>query len=148
MKGGFEEVSLWRRRTGVGADVGAVLGKEDRSTTCSTRPTEVGVLQSVRYLKDPPPQETGHYDAGKEVWLSGESWGRSRICWGGGYPIWTGSMLLSQLPRRSHTRWERDNGWDDEATAFWYPENRSVSFSHYHNFLMQLWCMVLCNAAE
>lgn len=44
---------------------------------------QVGVRQSFRYLNDPPPQETGLYDAGKEVWLSGESWGRSRICWGG-----------------------------------------------------------------
>lgn len=83
MKGGFEEVSSCRRRTGVSADVGAALGKEDRSTTYSTGPTEVGVRQSFRYLNDPPPQEIGLYDAGKEVWLSGESWGRSRICWGG-----------------------------------------------------------------
>lgn len=104
MKGGFEEVSLWRRRTGVSADVGAVLGKEDRSTTCLTRLTEASVLQSFGYLDNPPRQETGLYGAGKEVCLSGESWGRSGICWGGDYPIWTGSMLLSQLPQRPHTR--------------------------------------------
>lgn len=107
MKGGFEEVSLWRRRTGVGADVGAVLGKEDRSTTCSTRPTEVGVLQSVRYLKDPPPQETGHYDAGKEVWLSGESWGRSRICWGGIIPSGLEACCLASC-HGDHTPDERE----------------------------------------
>lgn len=105
MKGGFEKVSLRRRRTGVSADVGAVLGKEDRSTTCSTRPTEAGVLQSFGYLNDPPPQETGLYGAGKEVWLSEESWGR--ICWGGIVPSGLEACCLASC-HSDHTPDERE----------------------------------------
>lgn len=84
-----------------------MLGKKDRSTTCSTRPTEAGVQQSFRYLSDPPPQEIRLYDAGKEVWLSRESWGRSGICWGGVIPSGLEACCLASC-HSDHTPDERE----------------------------------------
>lgn len=103
------------------------------STTCSTRPTEVGVLQSVGYLNDPPPQETGLYDAGKEVWLSGESWGSSGICWGGIIPSGLEACCLASC---------HGNYTPDEMGEMMKPQHSDtlrikVSLSH---IIITSWC--------